>query len=81
MHGIDLASLRHSTVMKIACQSKTYTSYVYVMCPVVFDKSYAVYFLFDGGTRNYLQTLPLPYKIAQGFISMLETVAIETVML
>lgn len=78
MTCMDL-TLRYSRVKRIARHSKTYTSFVYAMCPEVFDKSYATYFSFDGSTRNYLQTLPLPYKIGQGFISKLSTMEIETI--
>lgn len=60
-----------STVYKIARRNNSYTSFVYAMCSVVFDKSAAVYFSFDGSTRSILHTLALPQKLANGFTSVL----------
>lgn len=56
---------------RVARGSKNFTTFVYAMCSRVFNKSYAVYFSFEGSTRSILETLKLPEQYANGFTRLL----------
>lgn len=66
-----------ATAENKAENSKNFTTFVYAMCSLVFDKSYAVYFSFDGSTRSILETLKLPPKYSKGFIRDTKFVGIK----